>query len=143
MVYDLAAYERSSDECQLTVDKLDAALFNPTPALFGQVAEVDGDVAGFALWFRNFSTWDGAHGIYLEDLYVRPEYRREGLGRALLAELAAECVRNGYSRLQWWVLDWNAASIEFYRRLGARPMDEWTVFRLTGAALDDLATKAL
>ncbi len=84
---------------------------------------------------------DGVHGLYLEDLYVRPQHRGGGLGRALLAELAAECVRHGYSRLQWWVLNWNTPSIDFYRSLGAVPMDEWTVFRLTGEALSALAAR--
>jgi GNAT superfamily N-acetyltransferase len=139
MVHELAAYERAPEQCHLTVGQLDAALFGPCPALFGHVAEDAGAVAGFALWFLNFSTWDGVHGIYLEDLYVRPEHRRTGAGRTLLAELAAECVRKGYSRLQWSVLDWNAPSIEFYRRLGAEPLDDWTVFRLQGTALEGLA----
>jgi GNAT superfamily N-acetyltransferase len=139
MVHELAAYERAPEQCHLTVGQLDAALFGPSPALFGHVAEDAGAVAGFALWFLNFSTWDGVHGVYLEDLYVRPEHRRTGAGRTLLGELAAECVRKGYSRLQWSVLDWNAPSIEFYRRLGAEPLDDWTVFRLQGTALEGLA----
>jgi GNAT superfamily N-acetyltransferase len=103
--------------------------------LFGHVAELDGDVVGVALWFLNFSTWDGVHGIYLEDLFVRPAHRGAGLGRALLFTLAQECVARGYSRLQWSVLDWNAPAIGFYRSLGAVPLDDWTVFRLDGAAL--------
>jgi GNAT superfamily N-acetyltransferase len=139
MVHELAAYERAADECRLGADQLRAALFGPHPALFCQVAEDDGAVVGMALWFLNFSTWDGVHGLYLEDLYVRPEHRGGGHGRALLAELAAECVRRGYSRLQWWVLDWNSPAIEFYRGLGAAAMDEWTVFRLTGEPLSRLA----
>ncbi len=139
MVHELAAYERAPQQCQLTVQQLQAALFGERPALFGHVAEAGGEVVGFALWFLNFSTWDGVHGLYLEDLYVRPQHRGGGLGRALLAELAAECVRHGYSRLQWWVLNWNTPSIDFYRSLGAVPMDEWRVFRLTGDALSALA----
>lgn len=139
MVHELAAYERAPQQCQLTVQQLQAALFGERPALFGHVAEAGGEVVGFALWFLNFSTWDGVHGLYLEDLYVRPQHRSGGLGRALLAELAAECVRHGYSRLQWSVLNWNTPSIDFYRSLGAVPMDEWTVFRLTGDALSALA----
>ncbi len=139
MVHELAAYERAPEQCQLTEQQLRAALFGERPALFGHVAEAGGEVVGFALWFLNFSTWDGVHGVHLEDLYVRPQHRGCGLGRALLAELAAECVRHGYSRLQWWVLNWNTPSIDFYRSLGAVPMDEWTVFRLTGDALSALA----
>jgi GNAT superfamily N-acetyltransferase len=115
------------------------ALFGEEPALFGHVAEVGGEVVAFALWFRNFSTWDGVHGIYLEDLFVRTEHRGCGLGRALLAELAAERVRRGYSRLQWWALDWNEPAIGFYRSIGAEPMDEWTVYRITGRTLTALS----
>ena len=144
LVYELAAYEREPDSCHLTSEQLRAALFGPFPAdrgpaLFGHVAELDGEVVGTALWFLNFSTWRGVHGIYLEDLYVRPEHRGRGLGRALLAALAEECVAGGYQRLEWSVLDWNEPSIGFYKSLGAVPMDEWTVFRLTDDALRRLA----
>lgn len=139
MVHELAEYERAPEQCRLTPHQLRAALFGPSPALFGHVAEERGEIVGMALWFLNFSTWDGVHGIYLEDLYVRPAHRGAGHGRALLAELAAECTRRGFTRLQWWVLDWNEPSIAFYRSIGAAPMDEWTVFRLTGDALTRLA----
>ena len=142
LVRELAAYERAREQCRLTATQLRAALFSPQAALFGHVAEVNGDVAGAALWFLNFSTWDGVHGIYLEDLFVRPAHRGIGLGRQLLAALAAECVRCGYSRLQWSVLNWNDPAIGFYRRLGAVPMDEWAVFRVDGAALAALASSA-
>ncbi|MCP2258712.1 L-amino acid N-acyltransferase YncA [Streptoalloteichus tenebrarius] len=135
LVYELAEYERARHECHLTPDQLRAALFAERPALFGHVAEVDGEVVGYALWFLNFSTWRGTHGIYLEDLYVRPGQRGSGLGRALLTELAEECVRRGYARLEWWVLDWNTPAINFYKSLGAVPMDEWTVYRVTDEAL--------
>ncbi|MFC4000462.1 GNAT family N-acetyltransferase [Prauserella oleivorans] len=141
LVHDLAAYEKAPDECHLTSEQLHAALFGENPALFGHVAEVDGEVVGFALWFLNFSTWRGVHGIYLEDLYVRPELRGSGLGKALLAALAQECTDRGYARLEWWVLNWNPA-IGFYKALGARPMDEWTVYRLTDDALRELAAEA-
>lgn len=139
LVYELAEYERAPQECHLTTDQLRTALFDPPPALFAHVAEVDGEVVGCALWFLNFSTWDGVHGIYLEDLFVRPSARGSGLGKALLTALADECVRHGYSRLQWWVLDWNEPAIGFYTSLGAAPMDEWTVFRVSGDALTRLA----
>jgi GNAT superfamily N-acetyltransferase len=140
LVRELAAYEKAEHEALMTADQLSAALFGPSPALFGQVALAgDGQIGGFALWFRNFSTWRGTHGVYLEDLYVSPEHRGTGLGRELLRTLAEECVDRGYSRLEWSVLDWNSPSIEFYRAAGAVPMDEWTVFRLTGDALTRFA----
>ncbi len=139
MVHELAGYERAAERCRLTVEQLRVALFGAHPALFGHVAEAAGELVGLAVWFLNFSTWDGVHGIYLEDLYVRSEHRGGGHGRALLTELAAECIRRGYSRLQWSVLDWNTPSIDFYRRLGAEPVDGWTVFRVDGPALTRLA----
>ena len=138
LVHELALYEKAPDECHLTAEQLHEVLFRENPALFAHVAEQDGEVVGVALWFLNFSTWDGVHGIYLEDLFVRPEHRGDGLGTALLAALARECVANGYSRLQWSVLNWNEPSIAFYRKLGAEPLDEWTVFRLAGDALTAL-----
>jgi GNAT superfamily N-acetyltransferase len=131
LVRELADYERSLHECGLTDAQLHGALFGPEPKVFGHVAEVAGEVVGFAVWFLNYSTWRGVHGIYLEDLYVRPTQRGSGLGRALLRELAAECVRQGYARLEWSVLDWNEPAIGFYTSLGAKPMDEWTIYRLT------------
>jgi GNAT superfamily N-acetyltransferase len=138
LVHELAAYEREPASCLLTAEQLQAALFAPRPALFGHVAEAEGDVVGCALWFLNFSTWRGVHGIHLEDLYVRPAHRGRGLGRALLARLAGVCVERGYGRLEWSVLDWNTPAIEFYRAIGAVGMDEWTVFRLDGDALAEL-----
>jgi GNAT superfamily N-acetyltransferase len=141
LAYDLAEYERAPDECHLTPAQLHTALFGEEPKLFGHVAEVDGEIVGFAVWFLNFSTWRGVHGIYLEDLYVRSSRRGSGLGKALLAALAAECVANGYARLEWSVLDWNPAT-EFYKALGAVPMDEWTVNRLADAPLQALAAQA-
>jgi len=139
LVHELAEYERAPEECHITPEQLRTALFCESPALFAHVAELDGEVAGCGLWFKNFSTWDGEHGIYLEDLYVRPSARGSGLGRALLAALAEECVRQGYTRLQWWVLNWNEPAIGFYESLGAVPMNEWTVFRVSNAALNRLA----
>jgi len=142
MVHELAEFERAPAECTLTDAQLAAALFAGHPALFGHVAvDRTGEPAGFALWFLNYSTWTGTHGIYLEDLYVAPAHRGAGLGRELLAELARICVQRGYHRLQWWVLDWNPAT-GFYRSLGALPMQEWTVYRLTGDALGNLAASA-
>jgi GNAT superfamily N-acetyltransferase len=142
LVHELAEYEHAVEHCRLTSDQLRAALFGPSPALFGHVAERDGVVVGCALWFLNFSTWRGVHGLYLEDLYVQPARRGAGIGRALLARLAAVCAERGLARLEWAVLDWNTPSIGFYRSLGAVQMDEWTVFRLDGAALEALGREA-
>jgi GNAT superfamily N-acetyltransferase len=139
LIRDLAEYERSLPEVTGTQDQLRTALFGPQPAVFAHVAEHERQIAGFALWFLNFSTWQGQHGIYLEDLYVRPELRGHGYGRALLTALAALCVERGYGRLQWWVLNWNEPAIGFYRTLGAQCMDEWSTFRLSGPALADVA----
>jgi GNAT superfamily N-acetyltransferase len=140
LVYGLATYERAPDECHLTADQLTTALFGPTPAVFCHVALIDGEVVGCALWFLNFSTWRGVHGIYLEDLYVAPEHRGSGLGKALLTALAQECVRNNYERLEWSVLNWNTPAITFYDSLGALPQDEWTTYRLTDTALTTLGS---
>jgi GNAT superfamily N-acetyltransferase len=144
LVKELADYEKALHEVRLTEEQLTGVLFGESPALFGHVAMADdgvhpGEVVGIALWFLNFSTWRGTHGIYLEDLYVQPQHRGSGLGRELLRTLAAVCVERGYSRLEWSVLDWNTSSIEFYKAAGAVPMDEWTVFRLTGEALTTFA----
>jgi GNAT superfamily N-acetyltransferase len=142
LVRELATYERAEEEVQLTPELLEAALFGASPAVFAHVAETGGEVAGFALWFVSYSTWLGRHGIYLEDLYVRPERRGQGLGKALLAALARVCVERGYGRLEWSVLDWNTPAVEFYRANGATAQDEWTVFRLTGDPLRTLAASA-
>ncbi|WBB71078.1 GNAT family N-acetyltransferase [Micromonospora sp. WMMD812] len=139
MVHELAAYERAPDQCHLTPEQLTAALFGPAPALYGHVAVDAGDEPiGFALWFLNFSTWAGVHGIYLEDLYVRPTARGTGAGRRLLATLAAICVERGYRRLEWWMINWNPAA-GFYAAIGAEKMDEWVPYRLSGEALHGLA----
>lgn len=139
LVYELAEYERARHECTVTESQLTAALFGANPAVFGHVAEEDGAVVGTALWFRNFSTWDGVHGIHLEDLYVQPRFRGRGYGKALLATLARECADSGYTRLTWSVLKWNTPSIDFYESLGADAQDEWTGYRLSGDALTALA----
>ncbi|MFE1754866.1 GNAT family N-acetyltransferase [Streptomyces anandii] len=143
LIRDLAAYEKAPDEARATREQLTEALFGARPAVFAHVAEDGrGEVVGFALWFLSFSTWRGVHGIHLEDLYVRPEARGGGHGRALLTELARICVARGYERLEWSVLDWNRPAIGFYESLGARPQDEWTVYRLTDEALEGLASRA-
>jgi GNAT superfamily N-acetyltransferase len=169
LVRDLATYEREPDAVLATEEMLHAALFGENPSVFchvidhpesGDVAQADAlgaggapevlgangsqdaqsaRLAGFALWFLNFSTWLGRHGIYLEDLYVRPELRGRGYGRVLLQSLAQVCIERGYGRLEWWVLDWNSPAIDFYRSLDAEAMDEWTVFRLTGQSLKAMA----
>ncbi|MFI5494686.1 GNAT family N-acetyltransferase [Actinoplanes sp. NPDC051859] len=142
MVHELADFERAPEACHLTVEQLTAALFGERPAVFGIVA-VDHDDApyGMALWFLNFSTWEGVHGVYLEDLYVRPDHRGTGAGAALLAELAHICVERGYQRLDWAMLDWNPAA-DFYAAIGAQPQTDWVPYRLTGAALGRLAERA-
>lgn len=142
LVHDLAAYERAPESCVLTIDQLQDRLFGQSPALFAHVAELDGDVVAMAIWFLNFSTWDGVHGIHLEDLYVDPDHRGHGLGRALLRQLARVCVDRGYTRLQWQVLDWNAPSIAFYESLGAVDLSDWRTHRLAGEALAVLGAEA-
>lgn len=138
LVYGLAEYENLGDQCLLTEDRLRAALFGPQPAVFAHVAELDGLVVGIAIWFVNFSTFRGAHGIWLEDLFVTPAARGRGLGKALLVELAREAVRRDYARVEWSVLDWNQPSIDFYKSLGAVPQPGWTTYRLTDEALATL-----
>jgi GNAT superfamily N-acetyltransferase len=137
LIRELAEYEKAPQEARATQEQLREALFGERPAAFAHLAVDDatGQAVGFALWFLNFSTWRGVHGIYLEDLYVRPSARGGGHGRALLTELARICVERGYGRLEWSVLDWNRPAIGFYEALGARPQDEWTVYRLTDGAL--------
>ncbi|MFJ3228493.1 GNAT family N-acetyltransferase [Streptomyces sp. NPDC086783] len=141
MIRELAEYEKAAHEARATEEQLREALFGERPAVFGLVAEEAGEPVGFALWFLNFSTWRGVHGIYLEDLYVRPEARRGGHGRALLTELARICVERGYERLEWAVLNWNRPAVEFYESLGARPQDEWSVYRLTDESLTKLGSR--
>ena len=138
-VRELAAYERLAQEVVASEDDLAAALFGPNPRVFADLALWNGEPAGFALWFYNFSTFQGRHGIYLEDLFVRPDVRGHGIGKALLRHLARRCRTEGLARLEWWVLDWNEPALAFYRSLGAVPMDEWTVQRVAGAALERLA----
>lgn len=140
LIRDLALYERALEMARATPEQLRESFFSDAPNVFCDLVESDeGEVAGFAVWFLNFSTWTGSHGIFLEDLFVKSEYRGRGYGTALLAHLAKECVAKGYHRLKWSVLDWNQPSIDFYRSLGAEALDEWTEFRLTGEALIKLA----
>lgn len=139
LVRELAEYERLLDDVDATAEDLARALFGPTPRVFCDIAEWDGEAAGFALWFYNFSTFRGRHGIYLEDLFVRPAFRGKGIGKALLVHLAQRAVAEGCARVEWSVLDWNEPSIKFYESLGAIPMEEWTIFRLTGVALAKVA----
>src|ERR1700688_3253092 len=142
LVRELADYEKLLHEVEATEATIGAALLDANPRLFCDIAEWNGEVAGFAVWFINFSTFSGRSGLYLEDLFVRPAQRGKGIGKALLSHLAKECVANGWSRLQWAVLDWNTPSIEFYKSLGAELMEEWTVCRVGGAALTALAEGA-
>ncbi len=142
LVAELAAYERASECATATAGQFHDALFGPNPAVFGHVVEHAGPghrIGGFALWFLNFSTWLGVHGIYLEDLYVRASLRGSGYGSALLQALAAECVANDYGRLEWWVLDWNTPGRDFYAARGAEALTQWVPYRLTGQALLDVA----
>jgi GNAT superfamily N-acetyltransferase len=139
LIHDLAEYERSPDSVKVDPVLLQAALFGPSPAVFAHVAEEEDRIVGIAVWFLNYSTWTGRHGIYLEDLYVRPEARSRGIGRALLTELASIARRSGYERVEWSVLNWNESAIRFYRSLGAVPKDAWTGYRLDGADLSALA----
>ena len=142
LVRELAEYEKLSHEVVATEAQIEEALFGANPRLFCDIAEWNGEVAGFAVWFINFSTFSGRSGIYLEDLFVRPALRGKGIGKALLSHLARECVTNNWSRLQWSVLDWNAPSIAFYKSLGAVMMDEWTICKVAGPALSALAESA-
>ena len=141
LIHALALYEREPDAVETTEDDLRRALFpdDGSATTHCHVADVDGTIVGMAVWFVTFSTWTGRNGIWLEDLFVLPEHRGGGLGKALLAALAAVCVERGWPRLEWTVLDWNTPSIEFYHSLGAFPMDGWSTHRLVGAPLQQLA----
>jgi len=131
----LADYEKLSHEVEADAAAIDAALFCAAPRVFCEIAEWQGEPAGFALWFYTFSTFNGRHGVYLEDLFVRPEFRGHGIGKALLADLARRCVAEGLGRYEWSVLDWNAPSIAFYEAQGARRLVEWQRCRVEGDAL--------
>jgi GNAT superfamily N-acetyltransferase len=141
LVRELADYEKLAGEVDATEEQIAATLFAREPRLFCVIAEWNGEPAGFAVWFLNFSTFRGRHGIYLEDLFVRPAFRQRGIGKALLVRLARHCVEQGYARFEWAVLDWNAPSIAFYKAIGAQVMDEWRICRLSGKALQDFANE--
>lgn len=139
MIHELAAFEEAADECTVTAAQLSAALFSEQPTVHAHIVEIDGQAAATALWFLNFSTWDGVAGLYLEDLFVRPAFRRRGLAEGLLAELARECVEHGYTRLSWAVLNWNVNAIALYDGVGGKPQTEWTTYRVSGPELTELA----
>ena len=138
MICELAEFERALPEVKATEEGLRSTLFAERPAAFCHIAEYDGQPAGVAIWFLNYSTWLGTHGLYLEDLFVRRDFRGRGIGVALLAELAGICVDRGYPRLEWWVLDWNPAR-GFYESIGAQALTEWIPYRLTGDQLREVA----
>lgn len=142
LIRGLARYEKLEHKVEATEDGLSAALFGDSPRVFCDLAEVEGEVAGFALWFYTFSTFVGRHGIYLEDLFVRPEFRGQGLGKALIRSLARRCVTEGLGRFEWSVLDWNEPAIQFYRAQGALLLDDWTMCRVEGEALKVLGGSA-
>lgn len=139
LINQLAEYERMADEVVATEARLRETLFGERPAAEAAIASLDDRPVGFALWFYNYSTFLGRPGLYLEDLFVKPEHRGRGVGKALLAHLARVAVAKGCGRMEWSVLDWNEPAIRFYRSLGAKAMDEWTVYRLTGDAIRRLA----
>ena len=139
LIVELAIYEREPEAVVATVEQIHENLFGRDPVAYCHVAEVDGQIVGIAIWFLNYSTWLGKAGLYLEDLFVKPEFRSRGLGLQLMKKLAQICIERGYERFQWWVLDWNEPSINFYKSIGAEAMHEWTVYRLSGEALKKFA----
>ncbi len=141
LVQGLADYEKEPDAARATPDQIHKGLFGEKPAAECVIARFQGEPAGLALWFQNFSTWTGRPGLWLEDLFVRPAFRRRGIGRELLRHLARVAQERGFSRLEWSVLDWNQPAVDFYRSLDAEPMDQWTTFRLSGDALARLAAE--
>ena len=141
LVRELAEYEKLTGEVCATEEAIAAALFAPEPRVYCDVAEWNGEAAGFTTWFLNFSTFRGRHGIFLEDIFVRPKFRKQGIGRALLKRLAARCVEQGYGLVEWAVLDWNEPAIAFYRSLGAEIRNEWRICRLSGEALQAFAAQ--
>lgn len=141
LVKELAEYERALDHVETTEKELLSTIFVENPKVFCDLVDVEGEIVGFAIWFLNYSTWQGRHGIYLEDLFVKSEFRGRGYGKALLQHLARVCEERGYGRFQWSVLDWNTPAIDFYKSLGAESMDDWIVYRVTGKSLKDLGSQ--
>jgi GNAT superfamily N-acetyltransferase len=139
-VRELADYEQLQHEVDATVEDIDQALFGENPRAFCDIAEWDGQPAGIALWFYNFSTFRGKHGLFLEDLFVRPAWRGRGIATALMKHLARRCLDEDLARFEWSVLDWNEPAIKFYRSIGAVPLDDWTIQRVSGDALRTLAS---
>ena len=139
LIRELAEYEHQPNAAQATAAQIHAALFGEHPAAEAVIARLDGEPAGWALWFQNFSTWTGKPGLWLEDLFVRPRYRRQGVGKALLVFLGRLCVQRDYGRFEWAVLDWNTPALDFYQAIGAESMSEWTTQRMTGESLRRLA----
>jgi GNAT superfamily N-acetyltransferase len=140
-IHALAEYEKAPEEAVLSKSDLSQSLFGQSPQVYCLLSVQDEQVTGIAIWHLNYSTWLGKHGIYLEDLFIDPKFRGQGHGKALLVRLAQICVERGLARFSWWVLDWNKPSIDFYESLGAKAMDEWTVFRVSGDALTKLASQ--
>jgi diamine N-acetyltransferase len=141
LVCELADYENLQGEVDAKPEEISAALFGAEPRVFCDIAEWNGEAAGFAVWFLNFSTFRGRHGLYVEDLFVRPEFRGRGIGKALMARLAQRCIDDELARFEWAVLDWNAPSIAFYKSIGAQVMHEWKICRLAGKPLHDFAAR--
>ena len=139
LIVELAIYEKAPESVTASIEDIRENLFGERPVAYAHVAEVEGKVVGIAIWFLNYSTWLGKAGMYLEDLYVRPQFRKNGLGLELMKTLARVCIERGYERFQWWVLDWNEPAINFYKAIGAEAMDEWTVYRLSGSSLVEFA----
>jgi GNAT superfamily N-acetyltransferase len=139
LVRELADYEKLNADVDASEAQIAAALFADAPRLCCYIAEWDGQPAGFAVWFLNFSTFRGRHGIYIEDIFVKAAYRGLGIGKALMARLARTCVEQGYARCEWAVLDWNAPGLAFYKSIGAQIMEEWKICRLSGEALESFA----
>lgn len=141
LVCELADYEKLRHEVDATEESVARVLFAEQPCVFCDIGEWSGEPAGCALWFLNYSSFRGRHGIYLEDVYVRPEFRGRGIGKALLVNLAQRCVAQGWTRFEWAVLDWNTPSVDFYKSLGATVMEQWKICRMTGPALEALAAR--
>ncbi len=143
LVRELAEYENLSADVDATEDAIAAALFAPQPRLYCDIAEWAGEPAGFSTWFLNYSTFRGRPGIYVEDIFVRPQFRKRGIGKALMQRLARRCVADGYARFEWAVLDWNTPSIAFYKSIGAQVLNEWRICRLSGEALSGFAREGV